>query len=86
MLNLTKRSCAHYYHFGKINTLHSIAIHDFKISLRFKKEFISSIRFQAMSTSSEDSPLYGTNDVSSGYESFILKKGGRRRNENKYIL
>lgn len=27
-----------------------------------------------MSVSSEDSPLYGTNEVSSGYESLILKE------------
>lgn len=52
-----------------IYTIRSFAIHDLYI------RFGWSLKFQAMSISSEDSPLYGTKEVSSGYESFILKKG-----------
>lgn len=63
-----------------IYTIRSFAIHDLYI------RFGWSLKFQAMSISSEDSPLYGTKEVSSGYESFILKKRGENNcKKNKYF-
>ena len=46
----------------------------FRLVPFYKRFAFHQIKFYAMSISSEDSPLYGTNEVSSGYESFILQK------------
>lgn len=41
---------------------------------------------QAMSMSSDDSPLYAINELSSGYESFILFKKGEEKMFNEIYL